>query len=143
MYCSGLAAACRSRSRALAAGLLALLLAATAPAQEPLRLRPYLPADIIAYLEIPSLGQALDALKTHPLALVYQDSEMQAFLKPLLAQLEGGKAMVKASISGASKGPTALPPAPPWLSAPTAFPPSNGRGSRRRDSASSMPPAPR
>ncbi|MBN2491859.1 MAG: PDZ domain-containing protein [Planctomycetes bacterium] len=95
---SRFAAGRRGCPRAAAVAVLVLGLAAAGLAQDAVRLRPHLSADTLAYLEVPSLGQALDALKTHPLALVYQDSEVQAFLKPLLAYLEQGRAQVKETL---------------------------------------------
>jgi hypothetical protein len=86
------------RPRMLGVLALALVLTGAGLAQDPVRLRSYLPADTLIYLEVPNLGQALDALQKHPFAALLEDREVKAFLEPLMGRIEAGQAQVQEAL---------------------------------------------
>jgi hypothetical protein len=64
------------------------LLARSATAQEAISLDKYIPANSFLYIAIPSLPAAVEAAKAHPLALVLEDDEFKAFLRPIRDRLD-------------------------------------------------------
>jgi hypothetical protein len=82
------------------AGLLTVLgislaSASLSTAQDPVRLKHYLPTDTVFYVEVPSIGQALEAMKEHPFAVLVRDVEVKAFLKPVMNSIRQGEAQAK------------------------------------------------
>jgi len=91
------------RARLPVAGLLTALciVLAAAPssgAQEPVRLQQCLPPGTVAYVEVPSVARALEAMKDHPFSALLKDAEVTAFLKPLMQYIEQGETRARAML---------------------------------------------